>query len=175
MSAVRPHRLALIAVLAFVLVIGSALPSTAARSTPSTGAAAAKTFPRGYGPSVTLSGHGYGHGIGMSQVGAYGYAVHFGWTAQQILAHYYGGTTLGSADPAQPLTVRLTAGDDNPVGHPQPRHPDHSASYGPAVPPTSPPRAVDSLAARKAALSSARCFRSSMCAETTRSHCRRTQ
>ena len=63
----------------------------------------------------TIRGHGYGHGIGMSQVGAYGYAVHFGWTAQQILAHYYGGTTLGSADPAQPLTVRLTAGDDNPI------------------------------------------------------------
>jgi SpoIID/LytB domain protein len=114
MSAVRSRRLAL-AVFAFVLVVEPALPSTAARSTPATAAASAKALPQGYGPSVTLSGHGYGHGIGMSQVGAYGYAVHFGWTAQQILAHYYGGTTLGSADPAQPLTVRLTAGDDNPV------------------------------------------------------------
>ena len=38
-------------------------------------------------PATTLyiSGGGYGHGIGMSQYGAYGYALH-GWTYQQILA-----------------------------------------------------------------------------------------
>src|SRR5262252_5969084 len=100
MSAVRSRRLAVIAVVASVLVVGSALPSTAVRSTPARAAMSATALPQGYGPTVTLSGHGYGHGIGMSQVGAYGYAVHFGWTAQQILAHYYGGTTPGSADSA---------------------------------------------------------------------------
>lgn len=42
----------------------------------------------------TLIGHGWGHGIGMSQYGALGYAQH-GWTHEQILAHYYTGTTLG--------------------------------------------------------------------------------
>jgi len=42
----------------------------------------------------TLTGHGWGHGIGMSQYGALGYAQH-GWTHQQILDHYYTDTTLG--------------------------------------------------------------------------------
>ena len=46
--------------------------------------------------ALVLSGHGWGHGIGMSQWGAYGYATH-GWTYDKILAHYYVGTTLGSA------------------------------------------------------------------------------
>jgi stage II sporulation protein D len=42
----------------------------------------------------TLNGHGWGHGIGMSQYGALGYAQH-GWTHQQILEHYFTGTTIG--------------------------------------------------------------------------------
>src|SRR3954453_15733037 len=42
----------------------------------------------------TLSGHGWGHGIGMSQYGALGYAQH-GWTHKQILQHYFTGTTIG--------------------------------------------------------------------------------
>ena len=42
----------------------------------------------------TLTGHGWGHGIGMSQYGALGYAQH-GWTHAQILDHYYTGTKLG--------------------------------------------------------------------------------
>jgi len=42
----------------------------------------------------TLTGHGWGHGIGMSQYGALGYAQH-GWTYDRILAHYFTGTTLG--------------------------------------------------------------------------------
>ncbi|MEG1073619.1 MAG: SpoIID/LytB domain-containing protein, partial [Ruthenibacterium sp.] len=37
---------------------------------------------------------GYGHGVGMSQWGAYGYAKQAGWNYQQILQHYYPGTTL---------------------------------------------------------------------------------
>jgi stage II sporulation protein D len=43
----------------------------------------------------TLTGHGWGHGIGMSQYGSYGYAQH-GWTYDRILAHYFQGTTLGT-------------------------------------------------------------------------------
>ena len=42
-----------------------------------------------------VKGAGYGHGVGMSQYGAYGYAKH-GFTYPTILAHYYTGTTLGS-------------------------------------------------------------------------------
>lgn len=48
--------------------------------------------PAGSGALFMFSGHGWGHGVGMSQYGAYGYAQH-GWTAGQILAHYYPGTS----------------------------------------------------------------------------------
>jgi stage II sporulation protein D len=52
---------------------------------------------------VVFNGHGWGHGLGMSQWGAYGYAKH-GWTFDRILAHYYTGTTLG---PAKVSSVRV--------------------------------------------------------------------
>jgi stage II sporulation protein D len=42
-----------------------------------------------------LTGRGWGHGVGMSQWGAYGMAQQ-GATYQQILAHYYQGTTIGT-------------------------------------------------------------------------------
>jgi stage II sporulation protein D len=48
-------------------------------------------------PAVFVTGHGWGHGIGMAQYGAYGYALH-GWTYDRIVPHYYPGTTLGDAD-----------------------------------------------------------------------------
>jgi stage II sporulation protein D len=61
-------------------------------------------------PSVTflLAGHGWGHGVGLSQWGARGYAEH-GWTYDRILAHYYTGTALGPA-PASSLRVLLVEG-----------------------------------------------------------------
>ncbi len=40
-------------------------------------------------------GHGFGHGVGMSQYGAYGYATH-GKGYRFILGHYYSGTTIGT-------------------------------------------------------------------------------
>ncbi len=40
-------------------------------------------------------GHGFGHGVGMSQYGAYGYAQH-GKGYRFILGHYYSGTTIGA-------------------------------------------------------------------------------
>ena len=52
--------------------------------------------PAGSGPLLVFSGHGWGHGVGMSQYGAFGYAQH-GWSAPQILGHYYPGTTVGKA------------------------------------------------------------------------------
>ncbi|WP_072691361.1 SpoIID/LytB domain-containing protein [Rhodococcus marinonascens] len=63
----------------------------------------------------TLSGHGNGHGRGMGQWGAYGYAKDHGWAAERILAHYYGGTTLGTLADAQ-ISVRLQGRDDQPLG-----------------------------------------------------------
>lgn len=38
---------------------------------------------------MTLSVKGYGHGLGLSQMGAAGYANEAGWSAAQIINHYY--------------------------------------------------------------------------------------
>lgn len=63
--------------------------------------------------NVVLDGHGNGHGIGLSQWGAYGYAVDLGWTSAQILDHYYGGTVAASVGPNDAnITVRLMKLDD---------------------------------------------------------------
>ena len=58
-------------------------------------------------PSFFISGRGWGHGIGMSQWGAYGYAQR-GTPYDQILAHYYRSTTLGKAPVAR---VRVLLGE----------------------------------------------------------------
>jgi SpoIID/LytB domain protein len=58
---------------------------------------------------VVLTGHGDGHGIGMGQWGAYGYALH-GWSAAKILAHYYSGTTIGR-DATKVVRVLLADGE----------------------------------------------------------------
>jgi stage II sporulation protein D len=57
-------------------------------------------------PTWTVTGHGFGHGVGMSQYGAYGYALH-GFTYKPILAHYYQGTTIGQG-PKSRVRVLLT-------------------------------------------------------------------
>jgi len=44
---------------------------------------------------VVVTGHGWGHGVGMSQWGARGYALH-GWDWHRILAHYYPGTGVST-------------------------------------------------------------------------------
>jgi stage II sporulation protein D len=46
--------------------------------------------------TFVVSGRGWGHGVGMSQYGALGYAQD-GWTYDQILGHYYTGAELGPA------------------------------------------------------------------------------
>jgi SpoIID/LytB domain protein len=57
--------------------------------------------------TLVIEGTGDGHGVGMSQDGAYGYARH-GYDYQQILAHYYTGTTLGQA--ARNAVVKVLVG-----------------------------------------------------------------
>src|SRR5687768_9683726 len=42
-----------------------------------------------------IDGRGFGHGVGMSQYGAYGYALREGRDFRWILGHYYPGTTVG--------------------------------------------------------------------------------
>ena len=46
--------------------------------------------------TLVITGAGDGHGVGMSQEGALGYAAH-GFSYQAILAHYYTGTAIGQA------------------------------------------------------------------------------
>lgn len=65
-----------------------------------------------YGAAVTIVGRGNGHGDGLSQWGAYGYATTKGWDWHQILAHYYGGTTENTVDAATEIKVRLRTHDD---------------------------------------------------------------
>jgi stage II sporulation protein D len=73
-------------------------------------AASCKAAPAGSGTLFLLTGHGWGHGVGMSQYGAYGYAQH-GWTFQQIATHYFPGTALG---PAPVSRVRVLLADARP-------------------------------------------------------------
>ena len=55
---------------------------------------------------LVIRGAGFGHGVGMSQYGAYGYAKH-GVGYEAILAHYYTGTQLGTLTSNPDVTVLL--------------------------------------------------------------------
>ncbi len=68
----------------------------------------------GYGATITVLGRGNGHGDGLSQYGAYGYATLYDWDWHQILGHYYGGTTEAQDDPGKAIQVRLRGLDDQP-------------------------------------------------------------
>jgi SpoIID/LytB domain protein len=60
--------------------------------------------PAGAATLFTLTGHGWGHGIGLSQYGALGYAEH-GWSYPRILTHYFTGTHIAPA--TKPFTERV--------------------------------------------------------------------
>src|SRR5207302_5164122 len=64
--------------------------------------------PAGSGALFLLNGHGWGHGVGMGQWGAQGYALQ-GYTPEQILAAYYLGTTIGQTT-ATSIRVLLACG-----------------------------------------------------------------
>src|SRR5436305_10763154 len=58
-------------------------------------------------PSTFLfAGSGFGHGVGMSQYGAYGQALE-GASYSQILQHYYTGISVGAANDDVQLRVNL--------------------------------------------------------------------
>ena len=61
---------------------------------------------------LRLTGHGFGHGHGMSQYGAQGAALK-GLTHRQILAFYYPGTTLGTTTGS--IRVLISADSDGDV------------------------------------------------------------
>ena len=80
----RPLRLICLALAAFLL---ASAPALAAKS------------------RFTIRGAGFGHGVGMSQYGAYGFAKQ-GVAYDEILRHYYTDTELGSA-PGETVRVLL--------------------------------------------------------------------
>ena len=51
--------------------------------------------------AVVFAGKGWGHGVGLCQVGAYGMALR-GADYRQILAHYYTGTKIERLTPRRP-------------------------------------------------------------------------
>jgi stage II sporulation protein D len=55
---------------------------------------------------LVVDGRGWGHAVGMSQYGAYGYALREGRDVQFILGHYYTGSSYGTA-PGARMRVRL--------------------------------------------------------------------
>jgi stage II sporulation protein D len=64
------------------------------------------------GVSWVVHGRGFGHGVGMSAYGAYGFALH-GKSYRFILGHYYSGTTIGTLPEARVVRVLLDiSGDD---------------------------------------------------------------
>lgn len=62
--------------------------------------------PCGPPDAFALAGSGYGHGIGMSQWGAYGMAKE-GNDATAIVSHYYPGTTVGQVQDDMDIRVNL--------------------------------------------------------------------
>jgi stage II sporulation protein D len=82
-----------VALLAALAVLALAAPATAA-------------------VSWVVRGHGFGHGVGVSQYGAYGYALH-GKGYRFILGHYYTGASLATASGPHVIRVLLDiVGDD---------------------------------------------------------------
>jgi SpoIID/LytB domain protein len=63
---------------------------------------------------LVITGAGFGHGIGMSQYGAYGYALH-GEDYRFILGHYYTGTSLAVLDSNPEVRVLLQSGRQSAV------------------------------------------------------------
>ncbi len=85
--------------IASVLLLGTspAAPARVQKTAATTGTA---TF--------VVTGHGWGHGVGLSQYGAYGYAQK-GVGYAKIVLHYFPGTELGAA-PVSKVRVLLTSG-----------------------------------------------------------------
>ena len=91
-----------------VLSVGAAATMVAATAlVASAPAQAVEVYPRPWDNNITLSGHGFGHGHGMSQWGAYGAATR-GLTWRQILGFYYPGTALTTLNNTY-IRVRLDA------------------------------------------------------------------
>jgi peptidoglycan hydrolase-like amidase len=56
-----------------------------------------------------IEGHGYGHGVGLSQYGAEGLTRH-GYSYLEVLAHYYPGTSLARVPQSARIRVLIATG-----------------------------------------------------------------
>ena len=69
---------------------------------------------------VIIYGRGFGHGRGLSQYGAYGWATIHGWSWEQILDFYYGGATgnvrANLEAPNQEMTTWLSVMNNKQTG-----------------------------------------------------------
>ena len=86
------------------------LASLAVAVLAATASAATPAVPR---PVFVLDGGGWGHGVGMSQWGAYGQAVK-GRAYSDILSTYYPGTTLEQADASHCARARRAGREGAP-------------------------------------------------------------
>src|SRR4051812_27839635 len=90
------------------LLAGAAASLFAFAALATTPAAPAGAFPSDH---LDIAGHGFGHGRGMGQFGALGYALK-GQSYSEILQHYYSNTAVGNlsavAGGGAPMTVELT-------------------------------------------------------------------
>ncbi|MDP8911025.1 MAG: SpoIID/LytB domain-containing protein [Actinomycetota bacterium] len=88
--------LAFFSILALALVAGASAHVNARDGSTRARGAASKAG----APVFVITGRGWGHGVGMPQYGAYGFAQH-GAGFARILSHYYPGTRLGRAGVAK--------------------------------------------------------------------------
>ena len=82
--------------------------TTSATTTATTTTAAPSLAQSAAASALVFTGHGWGHGVGMAQWGANGYARH-GSDYRHILAHYYQGTTIAE-QPSPTVRVLLAEG-----------------------------------------------------------------
>ena len=101
-----------------VFLSSLALVSTCVLGAVSGGMVRAETVAGQTPSAILVNGRGLGHGRGLSQYGALGWATKFAKTWQEILDFYYGGTTLSQLTPSDAglspdgkIAVRLTTLD----------------------------------------------------------------
>ena len=103
MSSRSESRARVLALLSMVVALVAALaPTAGAQQQPTP-----QAFANG---TVSFAGHGWGHGRGMGQWGAYGYAVDQGSSYGDIVDHFYGNTTAAQI-PNPQITVRIVGQD----------------------------------------------------------------
>lgn len=111
-GSIRTGALTALAVITTSWAVTLPAQDTAPRLAPAA-ATVSESYPVPADGVFQVLGHGWGHGHGMSQVGAIG-AAQQGLTGEQILGFYYPGTTR-TVVPSRPIKVQLTGDTDNDV------------------------------------------------------------